>query len=582
MSELKLYLLDNSNKIIEEVCIPRPNSYKDLLDGLNQHFKQLSHNFKVFYSSNNIEEEILNEDDYQSSNNIIYISQKKNNNLLQSIFTRNYNKLPESKQEIFNEKYSCSICSDLIKDENPYLCYICQKIFHHKCLEDWAKSCCSINNDLSCPNCRNILPLNKWKTKLDFEEIRKNDSALMNLLNERETPLNLFMEKTSNFCRNIINRINEIHSLINDEENIELENLRKELDCNFIAEPPIDDLSYVISKELDFFIKYIKNKNIDKDKEKDNKEIQKKNICNEKDTCKNDIVLTYYNNWSTPEQSIIFSYEFVNNNKDNINILVNGVEVEFKHFALFEVGYNEVKMIIKNKLTDLSHMFDEYNIGLRNINGLKYLDTSNVTNFSNMFGYLNKLKDITPLSNWDVSKGIDFSYMFRECESLSDIEALENWNVSNGTDFEGMFFGCSRLKNIKPLQNWNVSKSNNFAKMFKFCKQITNIKPLENWDLSNVKDLHEFFCNCSVSNIKPLKNWNVGNCENFKGMLYSCQFNSVKPLENWNISKGKDFLGMLFQTTICPDLKPIMKWKVSKELFKEMRNSYKVEKYYEY
>ena len=89
MSDLKLYLLDNYNKIIEEVCIPRPNSFKDLLDGLNQHFKKLPQNFKVFYSSN-IEEEILNEDDYQSSINTIYHILSSCSSCLTVIFENNF------------------------------------------------------------------------------------------------------------------------------------------------------------------------------------------------------------------------------------------------------------------------------------------------------------------------------------------------------------------------------------------------------------------------------------------------------------------------------------------------------------
>ena len=84
-------------------------------------------------------------------------------------------------------------------------------------------------------------------------------------------------------------------------------------------------------------------------------------------------------------------------------MIVNGKEKELKHCADFEPGYNEMKLVVRNKLTDLSHIFDSYHIELRSIDGLKYLDTSNVTNFSHMFGNLNKLKDITSLSNWDVS-----------------------------------------------------------------------------------------------------------------------------------------------------------------------------------
>ena len=57
--------------------------------------------------------------------------------IAQSVFTKNYNELPESKKEILNQKYSCSICLELIKYENPFLCYVCQKIFHHSCLKSW-------------------------------------------------------------------------------------------------------------------------------------------------------------------------------------------------------------------------------------------------------------------------------------------------------------------------------------------------------------------------------------------------------------------------------------------------------------
>ena len=429
------------------------------------------------------------------------------------------------------------------------------------------------------------MPLNKWKTKLDFEEIRKNDSALMNLLNEKQNPLNynLFVEKTSNFCRNILNKIIYIHSLFNDQQNKKLENLKKDLECNFIIEPPIDDLSNVISEELDLFIQYLKNKDrgkdIDKDKNKDKnkdkKEIQQKKGV-ESVPYKNEITFTYYLD-PIFTQANIFGYTFLNNNKDNIDILINGEKTDKKSYFNLEPGYNELKMIIKNKITDLSYLFNDERDGLRNIDELKYLDTSNVTNFSHVFNYFSKLSDITPLSNWNVSKGINFSYMFYECSSLSNIEPLENWDVSNGTNFEQMFTGCERLKNLQPLKNWNVSNSNNFSRMFKNCKQITNVTPLENWNVSNAKDLSELFCHCSISNLKPLQNWDVGNCQNFKGMFYLCQFNSVKPLENWNISNGKNFVGMLYQSAICPDLKPIMKWK--KEEIKKMRKEYKVEIY---
>ena len=61
----------------------------------------------------------------------------RKNNIVQSVFEKNYAQIPESKKEILNEKYNCGICLEIIKYENPFLCYECQKIFHHSCLKHW-------------------------------------------------------------------------------------------------------------------------------------------------------------------------------------------------------------------------------------------------------------------------------------------------------------------------------------------------------------------------------------------------------------------------------------------------------------
>ena len=94
------------------------------------------------------------------------------------------------------------------------------------------------------------------------------------------------------------------------------------------------------------------------------------------------------------------------------------------------------------------------------IDGLKYLNTRYVTDFSRMFGYT-KISNIQALENWDTSKSETFQSMFYRCESLTNIKSLKNWNVSKCKDFSGMFYGC-KISDIIPLQNWNVSNGINF------------------------------------------------------------------------------------------------------------------------
>ena len=55
---------------------------------------------------------------------------------------------------------------------------------------------------------------------------------------------------------------------------------------------------------------------------------------------------------------------------------------------------------------------------LKNIEGLKYLDTKEIINFSHMFSWCSSLSNLKPIENWNVSNGNNFSYMFWGC-SLS-------------------------------------------------------------------------------------------------------------------------------------------------------------------
>ena len=184
------------------------------------------------------------------------------------------------------------------------------------------------------------------------------------------------------------------------------------------------------------FIKYAINK-FNKYNEKEDKIINEINIM-----CK------------TNEEDIenIFGKEFVENIKNNIDLIINENKNDlFKKYKL-KKGENYIKIIIKNKITNLEYMFWDCN-SLKNIEKLKYFDTKDIKNFKSIF--------------------------FR-CSSLSDIKKLQNWNVSNGNDFSDMFNGCSSLTYLNGLQNWKVSNGNNFVSMFRYCSSLLRVKELQN------------------------------------------------------------------------------------------------------
>ena len=55
--------------------------------------------------------------------------------------------------------------------------------------------------------------------------------------------------------------------------------------------------------------------------------------------------------------------------------------------------------------------------------------------------------------------------MFHGCESLKNIDGLKKLNTQDVINFKGMFHGCSSLSNIKALEDWNISNGNNFEGM---------------------------------------------------------------------------------------------------------------------
>ena len=286
------------------------------------------------------------------------------------------------------------------------------------------------------------------------------------------------------------------------------------------------------------------------------------NLFNNKYRNKNEINIVYKTDKEGKEN--IFGDKFVENNKNNIELIINGINNNLIKEYILEKGENNIKIIIKNKIVNLEYMF--YNCkSLINIKELENLDTKDINNFESIFCKCSSLSDIKGLENWNVSNGNNFSHMFYGCSSLSDIKELENWDVSNGNNFLAMFGGCSKLSDIKSLENWNVSNGNNFQGMFGKCSSLSELKGLENWNVSNGNNFQGMFGKCSsLSDIKPLENWDVSNGNTFQAMFGGCSsLSNIKDLQNWNVSNGNNFYGMFGDCSSLSEIKGLKNWDVS-------------------
>ena len=591
---MDIILFDSSNNYKEQVNVIKPKTYQNLLVQIKKNIKNIPKVYELFILDEyNKEINIDNDENINLIEDILFIREIDKNNIEKSIISGHYNSLSDSIQEKLEGKYNCLLCEIFIKDEDPYLCQQCNSIFHQNCLKQWDNQSKLENRNLTCPKCRNQLPIENWNKKLKYEEHRIDDSYLINIINEYKIKNNMYnninilknkkinelklkqikqieliknhekyIEKTLGIFYGILNKINIIHNLLKLKQNNKLNNLIKNHPLNY-KNINLEDITSVFNEELDQFYKYILNddkgnknrlseniiinkensdesnyklfsseedennqkniKNNDIEIENINQINQEKDINNiENQESKNDIInnniiqvnefknrINLIYNVKYKGKYIIFGAFFVSNNKDKIELIINNKKSSLVSLAELQKGNNTITLIIKKKLSNLFNMFHSCEC----------------------------IKDLTELKYLDISDIKDFSGIFYQCHSLRDIKFLGFWNVSNSKSFENMFFECSLLSDITSLQNWDVSNCENFKKMFSKCYSLSNIEPLKNWVVTKSQNFSRMFNECKIIDVKPLENWDVSNCINFRGMFRDCPLLDLEPLKKWNVSK---------------------------------------------
>ena len=153
-------------------------------------------------------------------------------------------------------------------------------------------------------------------------------------------------------------------------------------------------------------------------------------------------------------------------------------------------------------------------------------------------------KDKTDFNCIDTSLITDMSNLFTDSIFENLVFDVSEWDVSNVTNMEAMFLGC--IKFDGDLSDWNVSNVETMEEMFSKCRSFTG-KGLENWDVSNVKTMEAMFSHCDVFEGKSIENWDVSNVESIGYMFWCCDSLNCN-LNNWNVSKVKRKTGVFAST----------------------------------
>ena len=156
---------------------------------------------------------------------------------------------------------------------------------------------------------------------------------------------------------------------------------------------------------------------------------------------------------------------------------------------------------------------------LTTIEGLEFLNTSNVRNMSNMFYGCSRLENID-FGNYQFTTGnvINMSSMFYGCSSLKELN-MSCFYTSNVTDMNNMFAGCSGLTSLN-LSNFDTSNVIDMSGMFLECSGLTSLD-LSHFDTSNVYMMNYMFHSCSGLTSLDLSNFVFSNLRDCNSLLWN-------------------------------------------------------------
>ena len=193
-----------------------------------------------------------------------------------------------------------------------------------------------------------------------------------------------------------------------------------------------------------------------------------------------------------------------------------------------EPGWNTIasqilKVVFDPKFADArptscAYWFSDcYSLG--EIQGLEYLNTSNVTKMNLMFGGCGVMKKLD-LSSFDTKNVTNMVQMFYDCQELETLN-LTSFNTENVTDMANMFGDCRALTSLD-LSSFNTSKVTDMSEMFQDCYALTSLNLSSGFNTSNVTDMECMFQLCMSLTSLDLSSFNTSKVKYFRRMFQHC------------------------------------------------------------
>ena len=200
-------------------------------------------------------------------------------------------------------------------------------------------------------------------------------------------------------------------------------------------------------------------------------------------------------------------------------------------------------------MTNMSNMFSG-NTYLTNITFGNNFNTSNVTNMSGMFSKSSSLTTLN-LSMFDTSNVRNMGSMFLNCTKLESLD-LSMFDTSNVMDMGGMFLNCTKLESLD-LSSFDTSSITNFGKIFYHCTSLKSLN-VSNFNTSNVTNFYDMFNGCSSLKELDVSGFDTSKTVNMGNMFSGCSSLESLDVSHFNTSNVKGMQNMFSSLKCSLDL----------------------------
>lgn len=179
-------------------------------------------------------------------------------------------------------------------------------------------------------------------------------------------------------------------------------------------------------------------------------------------------------------------------------------------------------------------------VKLKKIEGLQYLNTSEVTDMSKMFYGVLKMQSID-LRGLDTKNVTDMSYMFSDCVEARSLD-LSTFDTSNVTDMSNMFYACDSLATLD-VSNFNTAKVTDMSSMFTYCRSLKSLD-LSAFRTQNVTTMETMFYGMGNLTSLDLSNFDTSSVTDMISMFKLCSLLTELDLSSFNTKKLKSMENM--------------------------------------